>query len=370
MHYKKAFYKEIVRPVLFRIDPEKVHDLATFVGSFLGKFSLGRRIVGRLFYFRHSSLEQGILGITFRNPIGLAAGFDKNAKLTQVIPAVGFGFEEVGSITAKPCEGNPKPRMWRLPKRKSIVVYYGLKNDGVRVIAKRLGPLFKLRKIPLGISIAKTNCKETVSVADGIADYLGSFQHLCAKNLGDYITINVSCPNAYGGLTFTDAKRLEKLLSALDKVACDKPIFLKCSPDLSRKEVDALLKVCDRHRVHGLILSNLTKDRSVLSAEELASIGPGGISGKLAAQKAKGLISYVYKKTKGRYVLVAVGGISSANDAYELVKDGASLVQLITGMIYEGPQLIGEMNRELVKLLRKDGFEKISEAVGINHKRN
>ncbi len=357
------YYTLFIRPILFRIDPELVHDLAVSTGRTLGKSMLMRRVLKDFFSFQHKSLEQNILGIHFKNPIGLAAGFDKDAQLMNILPSIGLGFEEIGSITALPCKGNPKPRLWRLPKRKSIVVYYGLKNQGAKAIRKKLHK--KRFFFPIGISIAKTNCKETVDTKAGVEDYYISLQLL--KDYGQYFTINISCPNAFGGQPFTDHNKLDLLLKRLDEIKVNKPIFLKLSPDLSKKELNNIINICDKHSVQGLIISNLTKDRSNLIKKELDSIGQGGISGKLAKEKSKGLISYVYKKTKGRYILIAVGGISSAQEAYQAIKDGASLVQLITGMIYEGPQLIGEMNKGLVKMLKKDGYSNISEAVGTNH---
>jgi len=201
----KEIYKKILRPILFLKDPEKVHDSFTKFGIFLGKYSLGKKITKKLFYYENPLLEQSILGINFKNPVGLSAGFDKDAKLTEILPLVGFGFIEVGSVTGEVCLGNQKPRLWRLPESKSLAVYYGLKNEGASTIAERL----KGKKIasPLGISIAMTNCKENLFFKNAVLDYLKAFKIL--EPIGDYLTINISCPNALGGQPFLSPHRLE-----------------------------------------------------------------------------------------------------------------------------------------------------------------
>lgn len=333
-------------------DPEMVHDRMTLAGRILGSNFLTREITSLLFNYSNPALEQNILGIKFKNPIGLAAGFDKDALLTGILPSVGFGFAEVGSITGEACPGNPKPRLWRLKDSKSLIVYYGLKNKGCEEIASRLKN--KKFAIPIGTSIAKTNCADTVETEKGIADYVKAFKAFTGT--GAYFTINISCPNAFGGLPFTDAKKLDLLLTQTDKIQTNKPIFLKMSPNLTDGELDNILAVAGKHKVHGFICSNLTKDPKI--AEK------GGLSGKLVEDLANKLISKVYKKTKGKYIIIGCGGVFSAEDAYKKIKLGASLIQLITGMIFEGPQLIGDINKGLVKLLKQDGYKNISEAIG------
>ena len=172
-----------------------------------------------LFNYSNSVLEQTILGIKFKNPVGLAAGFEKNAELTQILPSVGFGFEEIGSITGEPCEGNPKPRLWRLPKSKALIVYYGLKNNGAEEVSKRLAG--KNFSIPIGTSVAKTNNSQIVSTEAGIADYLKAYRLL--SDIGAYTTINISCPNTSGGQPFTDPQKLEQLLQEISKLPKTKP---------------------------------------------------------------------------------------------------------------------------------------------------
>ncbi len=347
----RFFYKKILKPIFFRMDPEFVHTQHIFIGRVLGSNPLTRGLIKALFDYSHPSLEQEILGIHFKNPIGLSAGFDKDAELTNIIPNVGFGFEEVGSITGESCEGNPKPRLWRHQEKQSLRVHLGLNNAGAEALSQKL----KSKKFffPIGTSIAKTNSEATCSDEAGIADYVKAFQAF--SKIGDYFTVNLSCPNAFGGQPFTDPKKLDLLLTALDSIPTKKPIFLKISPDLPEKQIDEIIHVAQKHRVHGYIASNLTKQHSH---------GKGGLSGKALEKKANQLIATLYTRTKGQAIIIGSGGVFSAEDAYEKIRLGASLIQLITGMIYEGPQVISEINQGLVELLKKDGYKNIAEAVG------
>ncbi len=360
----KFFYKNILKKIFFRKDPEFVHDRMVRVGSFLGKYSRTKAFTRWLFQYKNSILEQNVCGIHFPNPVGLSAGFDKNAQLTDILPEVGFGFIEIGSITGEPCAGNPKPRLWRLPESQSLVVYYGLKNDGAEAIAKRLSE--KHFAVPIGVSIAKTNCQETADTEAGVQDYVKAYRIM--SDIGSYDTINISCPNAFGGQPFTDRERLDLLLTRLNAHRNKKPMFIKVSPDLSLSEVDDLIEVALLHKVDGVICSNLTKKRENEKIRDANVPDKGGLSGKVVEDMANSHISYIYKKTQGKLVIMGVGGIFSAEDAYKKIRLGASLVQLITGMIFEGPQLIGEINYGLAQLLKKDGFKNISEAIGVDSK--
>ncbi len=355
-------YTHGFKPIAFQFDPETVHDRMLSIGVWLGKRRVGRALTRQLFFFEHPALRQTLAGIEFSNPIGLAAGFDKNAELLQILPAVGFGFVEVGSITGEPCAGNPRPRLWRVPKARSLLVYYGLKNDGAQAIAARLrGQVFHM---PVGISVAKTNNQACADRATGIADYVKA--HAQTADIGAYTTVNISCPNAFGGQPFTDPESLDLLLTALEQVETTKPVFVKLSPDLSEAQVDALLGVMDRHHVQGVICSNLTKDHGGPQVAGLDLPAQGGFSGKVQEPASDAQLAYVYKKTQGKYILVGCGGVFSAADAYKKIRLGASLVQLITGMIFEGPSVIGEINQGLVALMRRDGYSSIQEVVGVD----
>lgn len=367
----RFFYKQILKRILFRIDPEKTHDTALKIGKFCGSHRLTKSLAAFAFSYSNSKLEQNILGINFKNPVGLAAGFDKDAEMIDIMPHLGFGFTEIGSITGEKCKGNPPPRLWRLIKSQGLVVYYGLKNKGCEEIGKMLRS--KKFFLPVGINIAKTNCKRTVKLEKGIKDYVKAFNEL--NDIGDYITINISCPNAFGGKPFTNANNLEKLLTAIEnspiKSAIQRPIFLKIAPDLTIKQINQIIKIAEHHRIDGFICTNLTKDKhnkkmkKFIKDENVPKVG--GISGKPVEELSNRVIKYIYKKTKGKYVIIGCGGIFSAKDAYKKIKLGASLVQLITGMIFEGPQIISEINQGLVELLEKDGFFTIKEAIGADN---
>jgi dihydroorotate dehydrogenase len=358
----RILYKYFLKEIFFLRDPEIVHDKMVKLGNFLGKHWIFRFKTRFWFFYENKALGQNIAGINFKNPIGLAAGFDKDGYLTQILPEVGFGFEEIGSITGEPCEGNPRPWLWRLPKSKSLAVHYGLKNEGCEKIVSRIKN--QESRIPLGISIAKTNSLETTEEIRGIADYKKAYQAFVKAGIGDYFTINISCPNAFGGEPFTEVGKLEKLLSELYGQGWVKPVFIKLPADLSHEEILELTEVGKRYKITGFVCSNLTKKRDWEKIKEKDVPEKGGLSGKLVEEASNELISFLYNTYKKEFVLIGCGGVFSAEDAYKKIKLGASLIQLITGMIFEGPQLIGEINYGLAKLLKKDGYKNISEAVG------
>lgn len=361
-------YRKVLKPIFFLADPESVHDRMTGLGNFLGRHSVTRKITSSFFDYENESLEQTIAGIKFRNPIGLAAGFDKNAELAQIIPMVGFGFEEVGSITGEPCSGNPRPRLWRLKKSESLLVYYGLKNDGAVSISEKLKNSLKIEnyklKIPLGISIAKTNCAATADEEVGIKDYLKAYRTFVEAEVGDYFTINISCPNAFGGEPFTTPEKLDRLLSVIRRVPSGKPIFIKMPAEISNEMLDGLIEAARRYHIAGFISTNLAKSRENEAIVDSFVPENGGMSGKVVRELSDKQIEYIYKKCGKEFVIIGCGGVFTAEDAYRKIKLGASLIQMITGMIYHGPQVVKEINCGLVNLLHKDGFSNISEAVG------
>lgn len=358
-----SLYKYILKPIFFRIDPENMHDQMTSLGIRLGSHSFARKITRGLFGYRNPILEQDVLGMHFENPVGLSAGFDKNAELLEILPAVGFGFVEVGSITGSPCAGNPKPRLWRLIKSKGLAVYYGLKNDGCDAISKKLQ--VRHSDVPLGISVAMTNCKENLDLDNAVNDYAKAFSVM--ESLGDYITINISCPNTEGGQPFIVAHRLDYLFDVLDKIQTQKPIFIKISPDMNQPQLDALLDVSRKHRIHGIITTNLTKKRDNPRILDEDPPKVGGLSGKVVQDISDETLSYIYRREGKRFILIGSGGVFTAKDAYKKIKLGASLVQIITSMVFEGPQVISEINQGLAVLLKKDGFININQAIGADN---
>lgn len=361
-----VLYRAIVKPICFRFDPEDVHDAITAFGVFMGRFSLIRRMTRFTFAYEDPRLKQIIAGVPFLNPVGLSAGFDKNVKLISFLPSTGFGAAEFGSITLKSYGGNPKPRLVRLPKSKGIVVNYGLMNDGAEAIIPRFRA--SADDMVVGISIAKTNSLDTATLEGGVEDYAHCLQAVKDAGVGDYYTLNVSCPNAFGGEPFTTKETLAMLLERVQKVGATKPIFVKLPINLSMENLDGLLRVCVQFRMAGVIIGNLTKVRDPqLIHDPIAHQVKGGISGKPTKDLSNACISYAHKHYGESLYIIGLGGIFSAEDAYAKIRAGASLVQLITGMIFEGPQLIGEINAGLVKLLERDGFATVAEAVGNDH---
>ena len=353
-------YIHVAKPVFFRKDPEDIHDAMTRVGEKLGGSQFLKNIAGLFFDYKNSLLEQDIEGIHFSNPIGLAAGFDKNARLTQILPDVGFGWMEVGTITARKCEGNPRPRLHRLPHSKALVVNYGLMNDGSDSIFSRIKDT--TFPISVGTSFGPTNDEQTMDYKKAIEDYAYSYK-LFAQ-VGSYTTLNLSCPNTCNDQPFTDPKKFEELLQALQPIRTKKPVFLKLSPDLSFETLDKLLTVAARYKIKGVICSNLTKKRSPSLNQEDYIPDKGGISGKPVSDLSDNMIKHIAGHWGDAFVIVGCGGVFTAEDAYRKIRLGASLIQMITGMIFEGPQVIGAINQGLVDLLKRDGFTSIKDVIG------
>ncbi len=352
-------YQKFVKPLFFMMDPESAHKFILYLGRFLSWTKMSR-ILRPFFVFHDESLENEVLGVNFENPVGLAGGFDKNGYLTDFFPDIGFGFMEVGSVTANSYGGNPAPRLYRLLKNKGLVVNYGLANQGVEVIHNRL----KNRKfrIPVFVNVAKTN-DASIKGDNSVKDYVMGFAKMRA--LTDIFVINISCPNAGDGRSFEDPVLLEKLLIALNKKRKGVKILLKISPDVEKNNLDKIIFLAEKYHIDGFVISNLTKKREGLIKEKGLEL-KGGVSGQILAKKSNKLIAYVFRKTRGRFVIMGCGGISSGKDAYEKIKSGASLVELITGMIYQGPGLIKKINRELAELLERDGYSNIKEAIGVS----
>jgi dihydroorotate dehydrogenase len=357
-------YKYVTKSIFFLFDPEMVHNFVTSQGQFIGKFQKPNKILRRLFAKKSPVIKQAIAGIELDGPLGLAAGFDYEAKLTQILPSIGFGFQTVGTITSLAYSGNPKPMLGRLPKSKSLMVNKGFKNFGALQTANKLSKL--TFKIPLGISIGKSNIKVHQTQKSAIEDILQAFEVFESSNIKNaYYELNISCPNLYGNITFYPPKNLDELLIEIDKLKIIKPIFIKMPINETDTATIKMLDVILRHKIAGVIFGNLQKDRNnpEIVKEELKWT-VGNFSGLPTQKRSDELISLAYKHCKNKLIIIGCGGIFSAQDAYCKIKLGASLLQLITGLIFEGPLLVAKINNELPKLLKQDGFKNISEAVG------
>ena len=358
-------YKWILKPILFQFDAELVHDCFIKIGHFFGKYRITRKICSIFFNYRNLSLVQDIKWITFKNPIGLAAGFDYEGNLTQTMPEVGFGFETIGTITNNPYEGNKKPRLGRLLKSRSLLVNKGFKNLGMEQTLKKLNGLNF--KTPVGMSIGVTNTPTLSNQKEAILDIVESFKKAEVSGINfSYYELNISCPNLQVSVEFYSPKSLEELLVAVTKDKLSKPLFIKMPIDKTDNEVFGMLEVIVKYLVLGVIFGNLQKNKKdpSLDPEEVGRFTKGNFSGKPTEKRSNELISLAFKNYGEELVIVGCGGVFNAEDAYKKIKLGASLVQMITGMIFEGPQTISDINLGLVKLLKKDGYKNISEAVG------
>ncbi|MGB4800245.1 MAG: quinone-dependent dihydroorotate dehydrogenase [Candidatus Saccharimonadales bacterium] len=360
-------YARIIKPLLFRSHPDIVHSRLLKLSHLRQKLGCTDRIVNTFWAYHNSEmLGQTIDTIYFSNPIGLSAGFDKNVELVPTMKAIGYGFMTGGSVTFYPCAGNPRPWFHRLPAHKSLIVHVGLANEGVRKAISRIRSYRNstFSGFPLVVSVAKTNNPENCNDEEAIADYIGSLQLLKDETRASVLEINISCPNTYGGEPFTTPARLEKLLAALDALEIQKPVWVKMPINHAWPDFEALLQVILNHNVQGVTIGNLSKDRSKISSEKLPSTVKGNLSGLPTQKLSDELIRQTYRAYGNRLTIIGVGGVFSAEDAYRKICLGASLVALITGMIFEGPQLIGQLNRELTTLLRQDGHATLESAVG------
>ena len=355
-------YNSLVKPLLFRLDAEQAHSVVHRFAETVSKSNALKALARSIYNYQSPKLSQQIWGLTFRNPIGLAAGFDKNGKLPLAMEAIGFGFAEVGSITGNPNTGNPKPRMFRLLKDRALINRMGLNNDGAQTIIKRL----KNQKpsIPLGINIAKTHNPSIMGDA-AIQDYVHSF--IEAKKVADYITVNISCPNTSKGKTFEDPSALDELLSAL-KIRDDArvvPTTVKFSSDLKKDTLLELLEICEDHRIHGYVACNTSSSRKGLktSKDELKAIGNGGLSGRPIANKSVQVVQWISEATNGQKPIIGVGGIDNFSTALKMFLAGADLLQIYTGLIYEGPGLIKSINRQLLHELNELNITSIHQLV-------
>ncbi|MCX6752051.1 MAG: dihydroorotate dehydrogenase (quinone) [Candidatus Nomurabacteria bacterium] len=361
-------YVNIAKPILFMFPADGVHEFFLRFGNKLGKRSLARKFFKKIWSYENKILEQNICGMDFKNPIGLSAGFDYDGDLVELLPSLGFGFNSVGTLTHEPYAGNPAPMLARLPKSHSLLVNKGFKNKGVKKVLENLdqGP----REAPRGVSIGATN-KPYPDFDSMLRDLVDGFRDAENFDNFDFYELNISCPNL---LNINNLKEridsplgLGQTLGLLEGLNLKRPVFIKMPLEKSSEEIKMLMDVADNFSfIKGLIFSNLAKDRTnkTFDVEEIKKAGAGNFSGKPVEEKSNAMLHYAYKTYHERFVLVGTGGVFTAEDAYKKILLGASLVQLITGMIFMGPEQIGLINKELTVLLKKNSYHNIKEAVG------
>jgi dihydroorotate dehydrogenase len=341
-------YKAFIRPLFFKIDPEKVHHLVVVFIKILHRIPLGGFFLKKICKIENRALERTVFGLKFKNPVGLAAGFDKNAAFYHEFSSLGFSFIEIGTVTPKGQPGNPKKRLFRLPKDKALINRMGFNNLGVDEVVKNL----KKRKdfsIIIGGNIGKNTATPNT---EAVNDYVICFNKL--YDYADYFVVNVSCPNISNLSKLQDKDSLMQILSAITaerkQKAVYKPVLLKISPDLNFGQIDEVLEIMTTTGMDGIVATNTSISREGLttSPDVIQKIGNGGLSGNPLKVRSTEIIRYIYKKTGGKMPIIAVGGIFTADDALEKLNAGASLVQLYTGFIYEGPMLTKRICKKLL----------------------
>jgi len=335
----KNGYERLVRPLLFAIDPESAHHLAIGCLRAASSLDVTLRALNR---FHPAPNPRKLFDLEFSNPVGLAAGLDKNGVALPAWAALGFGFIEIGTITAKPQPGNPKPRIFRFPEQNALINRLGFNNDGADVVARRLQELKRSGRwprTPIGINIGKS---KATALTDATGDYLYSFRAL--REFSDYVVLNVSSPNTPGLRELQSADALSDLLVAISRENTDpsKPIVVKIAPDLTPHELQQIISVCEANRVAGIIATNTTLDHSLVPAE---SDEQGGLSGAPLRERSTSLVRQIV--VKSAIPVIASGGITDGNSAREKIEAGAQLLQVYTGLIYRGPGLLREIAEAL-----------------------
>lgn len=344
----------LIKPLLFKFDPEKVHHFVTANLKRFNRFPGGAVLSRALWTVKSPKLEREVFGLKFKNPVGLAAGFDKNGELMGEMANLGFGFVEVGTVTPLPQPGNPKPRMFRLPEDGALINRMGFNNLGADVVAGRIAAFRKNAKktgqnLIIGGNIGKNKVTPN---EDAASDYIKCFDRLF--DVVDYFVVNVSSPNTPGLRELQEKEPLKDLLNTLQqrnlKNGISRPILLKIAPDLTNEQLDDIVEIVQQTGIAGVIATNTTIARNNLVSADKLKNEAGGLSGKPLTKRSTEVINYLAKKSKGAFPIIGVGGIHSAGDAIEKLNAGASLVQLYTGFIYEGPSLISRINKKLLLL--------------------
>lgn len=352
------FYDKIIRPALFSLSPETAHE----VGIESLRLGLASKSAQNLMAARTSSWDLGEIerfGLTFKNPLGMAAGFDKNGIVVNQLGALGFGFVEVGTVTFEPQKGNEKPRLFRLPKDGALINRLGFNNQGTMRVVERLRKID--RNCVVGVNIGKN---KDVPNEEAIANYLKSFD--LVHGVADYVAVNISSPNTPNLRELQKAENLQELLRALqtrNRELVAKPLLVKIAPDLSEGEIESIVDICLRSEISGVIATNTTVQRDGL-VSNTENIGAGGLSGNPVRERSNEVIAKIYKYSGGKLPIIGVGGIFTAEDAFEKIAAGASLVQAYTGFIYGGAMFARDVNAGLVRIIKERGFKTLDEAVG------
>ncbi|WP_298148782.1 quinone-dependent dihydroorotate dehydrogenase [Flavobacterium sp.] len=335
-------YKSVIRSILFQFDAERVHHFSFKAIKFFHAIPGVSNLIRSTFVVSDPRLARNVAGLRFPNPVGLAAGFDKDAKLFNELGNFGFGFIEIGTVTPKPQDGNPKPRLFRLKEDQAIINRMGFNNGGLDIVTQRLA---KHKSVLIGGNIGKNKVTPN---ADAVSDYLLCFRKLFP--VVDYFVVNVSSPNTPNLRELQEKQPLTDLLATLQDEnrahANPKPIFLKIAPDLTDEQLQDIIDIVQQTQIAGVIATNTTIARDGLKSENRTEVG--GLSGKPLSKRSTEVIRFLHTKSKGAFPIIAVGGIHSAQDALEKLDAGASLLQLYTGFIYEGPALIKEINRAIL----------------------
>lgn len=341
-------YKLLLKPLLFLFDPEKVHHFIFRMIRFTQAIPGMKALIRKSFVIKNRQLEREVFGITFPNPVGLAAGFDKDARLYDQLSSYGFGFIEIGTITPRAQEGNPKPRLFRLPADEALINRMGFNNGGIDMAVERL------KNRPTGLIIGGNIGKNKITPnEDAEKDYAICFEALF--NHVDYFVVNVSSPNTPNLRELQEKEPLKKLLGGLMdlnlKKNKPKPILLKIAPDLTNEQLDDIIEIVAETKIAGVIATNTTISREGLKtpSQKTENIGDGGLSGKPVKNRSTEVIRYLSEKSNKAFPIIGVGGIHSPEDAIEKLNAGASLIQLYTGFIYEGPSLVKRINKSLLQ---------------------
>lgn len=341
-------YKQLLRPLVFKLNPEKAHYLTFDLMKLALGNAFGRFVSKAMLEYKHPKLKKQLFGLTFENPVGLAAGLDKDAKVFNELGALGFGFIEIGTLTPKPQPGNDKPRLFRLPNDKAIINRMGFNNEGVDAAVIRLKN--RKTKAIIGGNIGKN---KVTANEDAVKDYEYCFNALF--DVVDYFVVNVSSPNTPNLRELQDKKPLTDLLNHLQNINNSKPkrkpLLLKIAPDLTDSQLDDIIEIVASTKIDGIVATNTTIAREPLTypKAEIEAIGMGGLSGKPLTKRSTEVIAYLKTKSNNAFPVIGVGGIHSPEDAIEKIKAGADLIQLYTGFVYEGPALIKNINKELIK---------------------